>query len=85
MQGGYSRQTNSMGDQYTKASLRGAACEKKTQGYQTHLLDLELDPEPGVPFSFRFVGCDLLGITMCMYCCEDERIYALKPSLDIRT
>ena len=33
MQGGYSRQTNSMGGQYTKASLRGSASEKKTQGY----------------------------------------------------
>ena len=26
--------------------------EKRTQGYWTHLLDLELDPEPGVPLIF---------------------------------
>ena len=42
---------------------------KKLKDIKTHLLDLELDPEPGVSFSFRFTGCDLsLGIsTMCMY------------------
>ena len=32
---------------------------KKLKDIKTHLLDLELDPEPGVPLSFRFVGCDL--------------------------
>ena len=42
---------------------------KKLKDIKTHLLDLELDPEPGVPLSFHFVGCNLLGITMCR-CCE---------------
>ena len=45
--GGYSRQTNSMGDQYTKASLRGAASEKKTQGYQDSPSRFRIRPRAG--------------------------------------
>ena len=48
--------------QYTEASLHGAACEKETKGYWTHLLDLGSDPEPGVPLFFLFDDDDLRGI-----------------------
>ena len=51
---------------------------KKLKDIKTHLLDLELDPEPGVSFSLRLTGCDLsLGIANDVYvCCIDERKYA---------
>ena len=51
---------------------------KKLKDIKTHLLDLELDPEPGVSFSLRFDGRDLsLGIANDVYiCCIDERKYA---------
>ena len=48
--------------QYTKASLHGAACEKETEGYWTHLLNLGSDPEPGVPLFFLFDDDDFGGI-----------------------
>ena len=42
---------------------------KKLKDIKTHLLDLELDPDPGVSFSLRFGGRDPLGIVNDVYVC----------------
>ena len=44
---------------------------KKLKDIKTHLLDLELDPDPGVSFSLRFGGRDPLGIINDVYVSKD--------------